>query len=69
VFKKICTNVVDPNNMQVLRAKIVKTLSIIEKMFPLACFDIMMHLFIHLVKKLELYGPVHHDGCTPWKGT
>lgn len=59
VFKKICTNMVDPNNMQVLRAKIVKTLNIIEKVFLLACFDIMMHLFIHLVKELELCGPVH----------
>jgi hypothetical protein len=31
----------------------------LEKVFPLACFDIMTHLVIHLVEELDIYGPIH----------
>ncbi len=59
MFKKICTKVVDPNNMQVLRVETTKTLNTIKKVLPLACFNIMTHLVVHLMEELELCGLVH----------
>jgi hypothetical protein len=34
VFNKICNKVIDPNNMDVLKVKIVETMSILEKVPP-----------------------------------
>lgn len=42
-----------------LKAKTVETMSTIEKVCPLACFDIMTHLVVHLVKEFKLCGLVH----------
>jgi hypothetical protein len=41
-----------------LKAKVVETMSTLE-VFPLPCFDVMTHLLIHLVEKLDLCGPTH----------
>jgi hypothetical protein len=59
VFKKICSKVIDPNIIEVLKAKTAETMSTTEKVCPLACFDIMTHLVVRLVKELELCGLVH----------
>jgi hypothetical protein len=45
--------------MQVLKSKASKSMSTIKKLFPLACFDVMTHLVIHLVEELYLCGPIH----------
>ncbi len=59
VFTKLCLKVIDPNTMLVLRAKVVETMSTLKKVYPLACFDVMTHLVIHLVEELDLCGPIH----------
>jgi len=51
--------VIDPNIVETLNAKIAETMSTIEKVCPLACFDIMTHLVVHIVKELELCGSIH----------
>jgi hypothetical protein len=45
--------------MVMLRVKAVETMSTLEKVFPLTCFDVMTHLLIHLVEELDLCGLVH----------
>ncbi len=50
---------IDLSTMQVLKVKVVETMLTLEKVFPLACFDIMTHLVIHLVEELDICGLVH----------
>jgi hypothetical protein len=59
MFNKICSKVINPNTMQVLREEVAKTLPTIEKVFPPTTFDVMTHLVVHLVEKLDLCGTVH----------
>jgi hypothetical protein len=59
MFNKFCLKVIELNTMQVLRAKVAKTMSMLEKVFPPTCFDVMTHLVVHLVEELDLCGPVH----------
>jgi hypothetical protein len=61
--------VIDPNTMETLKAKVAKTMLVLEKFFPLVCFDVMTHLVIHLVEELDLCGPIHTRWMYPWKGT
>jgi hypothetical protein len=58
MFNKICSKVIDPNTMQMLREEVVETMSTIEKVFPLATFDVMTQLVVHIVGELDLCGPV-----------
>jgi hypothetical protein len=69
VFNKLYAKVVDPQSMQVLKSKATKTMSTIEKMFPLACFNVMTHLVIHLVEELNLCSLVHTKWIYPLRGT
>jgi hypothetical protein len=59
VFNKICAKIIDPTTMQVLREEVAETIFSIEKVFPLAMFDVMTHLVVHLVDKLDICGLVH----------
>jgi hypothetical protein len=58
MFVKLCLKVIDLNTTLVLRAKAVETMSTL-KVFPFTCFDVMTYLLIHLVEKLDLFGPTH----------
>jgi hypothetical protein len=51
--------------MQVLTIEVTKTLSTLEKVFPLTCFDVMTHLVVHLVEELDLYWLVHNRWMYP----
>lgn len=59
MFNKICNKVIDRNNINVLKVEVVETMSNLEKVFPLACFDVMTHLVVLLVEELDLCGPIH----------
>ncbi len=56
VFNKLYLKVIDPNTMQVLKVEVAEIMSILEKVFPPTCFDIMTHLVIHLVEELDICG-------------
>jgi hypothetical protein len=34
-------------------------MAMLEKVFLLACFDVMTRLVVHLVKEFDICGPVH----------
>jgi hypothetical protein len=50
MFNKICTKIIDPNTMQVLRKEVTETICSIKKVFPPAMFDVMTHLVVQLVE-------------------
>lgn len=52
MFNQLYIKVIDPNNIDVLKVKVVETKSTLEKVFLPTCFDVMTHLVVHLVKEL-----------------
>ena len=62
VFKRICAKVVNPNDMPNLKVGVAATMSMLEIHMPPSFFDVVSHLVLHIVDKLEPCGPVH----TPW---
>lgn len=57
-FKAIWKKTIDPKELVNLQIEIVETLCQFEGIFPLAFFDIMTHLPVHLVEEIRLGGPV-----------
>lgn len=66
-FRKLCSKVVDPNNLDALQDEIVKTLCELEMYFPPSFFDIMVHLCVHLVREVKLCGPVYLRWMYPFE--
>lgn len=57
-FKKVCSKVIDPTEMQKLEEEIAETMCQLEQIFPPSFFDIMEHLVIHLASEVLIGGPV-----------
>ena len=64
-FKELCSKVLNPKDLDDLENKIAITLCKLEKIFPPAFFDIMIHLPIHLVGEAKLAGPVQYRWMYP----
>ncbi|XP_056695260.1 uncharacterized protein [Spinacia oleracea] len=71
-FNTICNKVLDPEELDKLQANVVVTLCQFETYFPPSFYDIMVHLVVHLVREIKLWGPVfmrwtypfeRHIGC------
>jgi Domain of unknown function (DUF4218) len=56
-FNKICSKVINPNELDALKRDVMATLCEFEIIFPLSFFDIMVHLTVHLVREIKLCGP------------
>jgi hypothetical protein len=67
LFRRLCRKVVDSGTEEQLLADVTEVLVSLEKVFPLAFFDIMVHLTIHLVEELFICGPVHTRWMYPYK--
>lgn len=63
LFERICAKVIRVSSILVLKTYGAETLCLLEMHFPPRFFDIMTHLVIHLVKELEVCGPVHAQWC------
>ena len=48
-FRELCANVLNKDDLNQLQDQIALTLCKLERIFPLAFFDIMVHLPIHLI--------------------
>ena len=57
-FKAICTKVIVVERLPEIQNDIVITLCLLEKYFPPSFFEIMIHLMVHLVREVELCGPI-----------
>ncbi|KAI3824172.1 hypothetical protein L1987_05621 [Smallanthus sonchifolius] len=58
-FQKICARSVDVKDMYEANEEVVKILCNLEMIYPLAFFDIMVHLILHLPEEAILGGPVY----------
>ncbi|XP_024314555.1 uncharacterized protein LOC100825808 [Brachypodium distachyon] len=61
-FNVICSKELEVTQLEELNKSIGETLCRLEMIFPLAFFDIMMHLPVHLAGEARLGGPV----CYRW---
>jgi hypothetical protein len=67
LFRRICAKVVDPATELQLLTDAAEVLTSLEKVFPPSFFDIVVHLTIHLVEELFLYGPAHTHWMYPYE--
>jgi Domain of unknown function (DUF4218) len=68
-FNKICSKVINPNELDVLQRDVVATLCEFEMLFPPSFFDIMVHLTVHLVREIKLCGPMFLHWMYPFDRT
>ncbi|KAG9453345.1 hypothetical protein H6P81_006249 [Aristolochia fimbriata] len=59
-FRELCTKVLDMKTLERLERVIPIVLCKLEKIFPPAFFDVMIHLVIHLATEAKLVGPVQY---------
>ena len=64
-FKNLCSKCLTIENLNSLEKQIVLTLCKMETVFPLAFFDVMVHLPIHLAEEAKLAGPVQYRWMYP----
>ena len=58
-FNSICSKVIDPESLPKLQLDLVETICELEMYFPPSFFDIMVHLSVHLVREIQICGPVY----------
>jgi hypothetical protein len=59
IFRKICSKDGDTILKVEMKEDVFKTLFTLEKKLLPPCFNVMLHLLVHLVQELFLCGPVH----------
>ena len=64
-FRELCAKTLRVDVLQRLKVDIVIILCKLEKIFPPAFFDVMVHLAIHLPDEAILRGPVHYGWMYP----
>ncbi|KAG9458168.1 hypothetical protein H6P81_002676 [Aristolochia fimbriata] len=64
-FKELCSKTVELNRLKALEQKIPIILCNLEKIFPPAFFDVMVHLTIHLATEVKVAGPVQYRWMYP----
>jgi len=57
-FNAINSKVIDPLKLDALQKEVVLTLCHLEMYFPPSFFDVMVHLVVHLVREINICGPV-----------
>jgi hypothetical protein len=61
--------VIDLDNLIKLQNDMVQCLVGFELIFPPSFFNIMTHLLVHLVKVINIFGPVFHTICSLSRGS
>ena len=64
-FRKLCSHVLDIEELDKLQERIVVTLCQMEMLFPPSFFTVMVHLVVHLTNEAKLGGPVHYRWMYP----
>ena len=64
-FQQICAKTLKIADLDRLVVEIVLILCKLEKVFPPAFFDIMVHLAVHLPREAKLAGPVGYRWMYP----
>ncbi|XP_073120394.1 uncharacterized protein [Henckelia pumila] len=58
-FRQICAKTLNVSDLKLLETNVVLILCKLERIFPPAFFDIMVHLILHLPKEAMMGGPVY----------
>ncbi|XP_074351416.1 uncharacterized protein LOC141690524 [Apium graveolens] len=58
VLQKQVSKVIEVDKLEKMQSQLVETLCQLEKHFPPSLFDVMIHLSVHLVREVELCGPI-----------
>ena len=58
-FNRISQKVIERDELVFLKEFAVETVSQFEMCVPLAFFDVMVHLVVHLVSQIEALGPMY----------
>src|SRR6266542_48463 len=66
-FNAIAHKVIDPAELSALNIEIAETLCLLEMVFPLSLFDMMVHLLGHLVDEIKILGPVFLHQMYPFE--
>src|SRR5947207_1326680 len=66
-FNTIAHKVIDPAELSALNIEIAETLCLLEMVFPLSLFDMMVHLLGHIVDKLKILGSVFLHQMYPFE--
>ncbi|XP_058207294.1 uncharacterized protein LOC131320577 [Rhododendron vialii] len=64
-YQQLCSRTVKLSDLDKLQENIVIVLCKLEKIFPPAFFDVMVHLAIHLPREVRLGGPVQYRWMYP----
>ncbi|XP_068331576.1 uncharacterized protein [Pyrus communis] len=65
IFRQLCSKKESEEGFKQLNSRIALTLCQLEKIFPSAFFDIMVHLPVHLADEAALAGPVQYRWMYP----
>ncbi|XP_042460530.1 uncharacterized protein LOC122044052 [Zingiber officinale] len=66
-FKDIRCKIIDVAKLDKLQSDLIITLCLLEQYFPPSFFDIMLHLTVHLVREVQLCGPVYFRWMYPFE--
>ncbi|XP_039815317.1 uncharacterized protein LOC120678241 [Panicum virgatum] len=64
-FRELCSKTLNKDVLAKMKEEIPMILVKLEKIFPLAFFDVMMHLAVHLPDEALLRGPVQYGWMYP----
>ena len=63
-FRQLCSKTLKVDALLKMKEDIVEILCKLEKNYPPAFFDVMVHLAVHLPDEALLRGPVQYEYCT-----
>ena len=63
----VSQKIIDPENLIKLQNDVVQCLVGFELIFPPSFFNIMTHLLVHLVKEIDILGPVFLHNMFPFE--
>ena len=64
---KFLQKAIDPNKLTKLQNDVVQCLVSFEMVFPPSFFNIMTHLLVHIVKEINILGPVFLHNMFPFE--
>ena len=66
-FNTIAHKVIDPADLSALNVEVAETISLLEMVFPLSLFNMMVHLLGHIVEEIKILGLVFLHQMYPFE--
>ena len=66
-LNQISQKAIDPNKLTKLQNDVIQFLVSFEMVFPPSFFNIMTHLLVHIVKEINILGPVFLHNMFPFE--